>query len=149
MRIQLPAFLRVLEYYQGILFLTTNRIRVFDEAFKSRVHFTIRYPALDSPSRQRLWELFISRLPNNIGASLIEGGDLKLLDDDGLNGRQIKNIVRTAHALAISKGEATLGLDYLRKALKTVKVFDNNRDLDGTVTDDSEATRAIKRRRID
>ncbi|KAJ7581951.1 P-loop containing nucleoside triphosphate hydrolase protein, partial [Mycena floridula] len=29
--------LRVLEYHSGVLFLTTNRIRTFDEAFLSRV----------------------------------------------------------------------------------------------------------------
>ncbi|KAI6767674.1 hypothetical protein HG530_005683 [Fusarium avenaceum] len=32
------VFLRQLEYYSGILFLTTNRVGVIDEAFKSRVH---------------------------------------------------------------------------------------------------------------
>lgn len=32
------VFLRVLEYYAGILFLTTNRVGTFDEAFKSRIH---------------------------------------------------------------------------------------------------------------
>lgn len=31
------VFLRVLEYYEGILILTSNRIGTFDEAFKSRV----------------------------------------------------------------------------------------------------------------
>jgi hypothetical protein len=29
-------FLRTLEYYSGILFMTTNRVRTFDDAFKSR-----------------------------------------------------------------------------------------------------------------
>ncbi|KAK3941752.1 P-loop containing nucleoside triphosphate hydrolase protein [Diplogelasinospora grovesii] len=32
-------FLRHLEYYQGILLLTTNRLDSFDEAFQSRIHF--------------------------------------------------------------------------------------------------------------
>ena len=40
------VFLRVLEYYEGILILTSNRIGTFDEAFKSRVQLAIHYPLL-------------------------------------------------------------------------------------------------------
>ncbi|RTE72687.1 hypothetical protein BHE90_012906 [Fusarium euwallaceae] len=43
----LVAVLRVLEYYTGILFPTTNRIDDFDEAFASRVHMSLYYPKLD------------------------------------------------------------------------------------------------------
>ena len=35
------VFLRILEYYKGLLFLTTNRVGSFDEAFKSRVHISL------------------------------------------------------------------------------------------------------------
>ncbi|KAK6860718.1 hypothetical protein PG995_004354 [Apiospora arundinis] len=38
------TLLRVLEYYQGILFLTTNRPETIDYAFKSRIHLSIPYP---------------------------------------------------------------------------------------------------------
>lgn len=31
------TFLRLLEYHSGVLFLTTNRVKAFDEAFLSRV----------------------------------------------------------------------------------------------------------------
>jgi len=40
-------FLRLLEYFQGILFLTTNRVETFDEAFQSRIHMALRYNDLD------------------------------------------------------------------------------------------------------
>jgi SpoVK/Ycf46/Vps4 family AAA+-type ATPase len=40
------VFLRVLEYYQGILILMTNRVGTFDEAFKSRVQLALYYPQL-------------------------------------------------------------------------------------------------------
>ncbi len=43
---QTRVFLRVLEYYQGILFLTTNRNGKMDEAFQSRVHISLYYPTL-------------------------------------------------------------------------------------------------------
>lgn len=39
-------FLRLLEYFQGILFLTTNRVATFDDAFQSRIHIALRVSAL-------------------------------------------------------------------------------------------------------
>lgn len=35
------VFLRALEFYSGILFLTTNRVGTIDEAFKSRIHISL------------------------------------------------------------------------------------------------------------
>jgi len=35
-------FLRVLEYYAGILILTSNRVGTFDEVFKSRIQVAIQ-----------------------------------------------------------------------------------------------------------
>lgn len=39
-------FLRVLEYYEGTMFLTTNRVQTFDPAFQLRIHIPIDYPEL-------------------------------------------------------------------------------------------------------
>ena len=35
--VQVGVFLRLLEYHQGVLFLTTNRVKSFDSAFHSRI----------------------------------------------------------------------------------------------------------------
>ena len=40
------VFLRHIEYYRGILFLTTNRIKTFDEAFLSRIHVALHFSEL-------------------------------------------------------------------------------------------------------
>ncbi|KAK4540421.1 hypothetical protein LTR36_009278 [Oleoguttula mirabilis] len=48
------GFLRALEYYQGILFLTTNRIGTFDEAFLSRIDVPIYYPNFTNEQRLRI-----------------------------------------------------------------------------------------------
>lgn len=45
-------FLRMLEYYRGIMFLTTNRVNDFDEAMQSRIHLAIRYPLLSKETRK-------------------------------------------------------------------------------------------------
>jgi DNA polymerase III delta prime subunit len=49
------VFLRLTEYYQGILFLTTNRVETFDEAFQSRIHMGIRYDNLEAKARRKIW----------------------------------------------------------------------------------------------
>jgi hypothetical protein len=54
-------FLRVLEYYEGIMFLTTNRVQTFDQAFQSRIHISLDYKELDAPSRKRVWQNFLEQ----------------------------------------------------------------------------------------
>lgn len=59
----LPAvFLRVLEYYNGIMFLTTNRAGVLDEAIKSRVHLNLHYDHLTEEQTVAIFKQHIQRL---------------------------------------------------------------------------------------
>ncbi|POS74941.1 hypothetical protein DHEL01_v206661 [Diaporthe helianthi] len=57
------VFLRMLEYYNGILFLTTNRTGVLDEAIKSRIHLHLGF---DDLNEHQTVEIF----KNNIGRCL-------------------------------------------------------------------------------
>jgi len=61
------VFLRKLEYYEGILFLTTNRIAQFDEAILSRIHLLLRYEALTQVARRQVWRNFLSRAATSSG----------------------------------------------------------------------------------
>jgi len=56
------VFLRVLDYYDGILFLTTHRAGVLDEAFKCRIHYKIYYPELSLEQSLDIWKLNIQRV---------------------------------------------------------------------------------------
>ncbi|RHZ45143.1 uncharacterized protein CDV56_101579 [Aspergillus thermomutatus] len=60
----------VLEYYEGNLILTSNRIGTFDEAFKSRVQLTLHYPPLDRPRRRRIWNSFLRMLHQQTGVEV-------------------------------------------------------------------------------
>lgn len=53
------VFLRLLEYYSGVLFLTTNRLDDFDEAFASRFSLTLRFDDLSEKARTVLWTKFL------------------------------------------------------------------------------------------
>jgi len=95
-------FLRTLEYYSGILFMTTNRVATFDDAFKSRIHVPLKYGRLDKGSRVKVWKNFLAKLEVEGGIEIDEEGYERLAEGE-LNGRQIKNVVRTAKSLASYK----------------------------------------------
>jgi hypothetical protein len=92
-------FLTKLEYYQGIIFLTTNRISSIDHAFQSRVDLFLPYRNLTSEARRQVWENFI----NHAGRDKFELNDDSLdeLSKLQLNGREIKNLIKSAQLLSL------------------------------------------------
>jgi SpoVK/Ycf46/Vps4 family AAA+-type ATPase len=95
-------FLRVLEYYEGTMFLTTNRVQTFDPAFQSRIHISLDYPGLTFESRKTVWKNFLDSPTQEHCIGKVELQELARMD---LNGRQIKNILKIARLLAGGKGE--------------------------------------------
>jgi len=91
-------FLRQLEYYQGILILTTNLVSQCDAAFESRIHFTVHYPCLDFNSRRQIWKSFIARATRG---DTFTPKEIDGLAEVPLNGRQIKNTIATAQSLSL------------------------------------------------
>ncbi|KAL4972986.1 hypothetical protein BDW66DRAFT_154257 [Aspergillus desertorum] len=55
-------FLRVLEYFPGVIILTTNHVGEFDEAFRSRIHVCLYYPKLEKRETKEIWEKNIQRI---------------------------------------------------------------------------------------
>ncbi|KAL3473024.1 AAA family ATPase [Aspergillus californicus] len=94
------VFLRRLEYFRGVAILTTNRKDDIDEAFKSRIHFTVHYPELEASSRQEVWSNFLHSVAKVSELSAFTNEDIVALSRHELNGRQIKNIVSCAVSLA-------------------------------------------------
>jgi SpoVK/Ycf46/Vps4 family AAA+-type ATPase len=91
-------FLRTLEYYQGILFLTTNRVGTFDEAFLSRIDVPVNFPPLSPENRVSLWSSFIKKLEKERQNEIRVDMDVKYYikqDQDLLslqwNGREIRS----------------------------------------------------------
>lgn len=113
-------FLRQLEYYRGVLFLTTNRVVMFDDAFCSRISMFVHYEKHDKETRATIWRTLLQRLQCNNVQEVFHTADLDELSAEfseaDFNGREIRNIVQTAMTLARSKGE-TLQAEHLRKAL--------------------------------
>jgi hypothetical protein len=100
------VFLRRLEYFQGVLIMTTNRKRTIDSAFDSRIHFKIHYGDLSPESRSAIWKTCLENIPSNLFKSEINEADLKRLADLELNGRQIKNAMACAVSIAVEEKTA-------------------------------------------
>ncbi|GAB7357498.1 hypothetical protein MBLNU459_g0032t1 [Dothideomycetes sp. NU459] len=139
-------FLRLVEYNEGIMFLTTNRVQTFDPAFQSRIHISLDYPELSIESRNTVWKNFLKqhnatqesareRPPKNPISAIKTGAatgtteattsaeeirkkheaatqphaiterQIDQLALMNMNGRQIKNVLKTAQLLASHKGE--------------------------------------------
>ncbi|KAH8810789.1 hypothetical protein F5884DRAFT_260292 [Xylogone sp. PMI_703] len=106
------VFLRVMEYYSGVLFLTTNRVGDFDEAFTSRIHVALYYPELNSSKTVKVFKINLDMIEERFkrkGRRIdIETFEISLFAakhfDDcppaRWNGRQIRNACQTALALA-------------------------------------------------
>ncbi|GAB1312745.1 hypothetical protein MFIFM68171_02955 [Madurella fahalii] len=139
------VFLRVLEYYEGILILTSNRVGIFDEAFKSRVQLALHYPPLNEEDRWKVWDNFISQLEQQqqqtsaagiddeaAVAKLAEGETINIkelrskinaLARVKLNGRQIRNVITTARQLALHRHQS-LGYVHLDQAIRVANEFE-------------------------
>ncbi len=65
------VFLRVLEYFNGLLFLTTNRVGDIDEAIISRCIAIIRYHPPSFDDRCKIWAVMIEQFNLNVEAALI------------------------------------------------------------------------------
>ncbi|OOQ90056.1 putative AAA family ATPase [Penicillium brasilianum] len=110
-------FLRMLEYYEGILFLTTNRAENIDPAFESRIHLSLNYKELDATSRRHIWSQLLSRSPNT---AVFSDEQLDQLAVSHLDGRQIKNTIKTASLLAWSQ-QGELGFEHVQVMLNLRK----------------------------
>lgn len=113
-------FLRQLEYYQGILILTTNLIARCDAAFESkslgcisfftsltvipgRIHFSIHYPDLDFESRKAIWRTFFGKALKN---ATISEDEFNRLAEHKMNGRQVRDGFPLVY-LSIADAEST------------------------------------------
>ncbi|OAA46148.1 ATPase, AAA-type, core [Metarhizium rileyi] len=123
-------FLRQLEYFQGILFLTTNRVETFDEAFQSRIHIALRYEGLDNKAKKTIFKMFFDRVKafGKLAVEPFSDEDLNRLAKHELNGREIKNMVGSAQDLAMNRNES-LSMRHIQHVLDIHVKF--GRDLRG------------------
>jgi hypothetical protein len=99
-----------MEYYAGVLFLTTNRVGDFDEAFTSRIHVSLYYPELSKNKTIEVFKINMNMINERFEAkerTIVVDGIIPFASDHyknhplaRWNGRQIRNACQTALALA-------------------------------------------------
>ncbi|UPK96024.1 hypothetical protein LCI18_006959 [Fusarium solani-melongenae] len=116
------AFLRSMEYFPGLLFLTSNGIGLFDEAVMSRIHLAVQYERPTDAERTEIWRKLFDKLEQDqesssessqSGGSAIKptivvrstARDVVLSKEQyptnlKLNGRDIRNLLLSAISLA-------------------------------------------------
>lgn len=133
------VFLRLLEYYDGILILTSNRVGTFDEAFKSRIQLALHYENLTASQRRNIWRNFVNRLKTLEEPNVDFDDILDHLDDlshEDMNGRDIRNVITTARQVAQFK-DRPVRYSHLRGVIKVSRKFGKYmNDLRYGLTDD-------------
>lgn len=84
------VFLRKLEYYRGIIILTTNRVRDFDDAIQSRISVALHYRPLGFNTRKTIWESFLKKAATTKGRAKYTSDDIDWLFRKEVNGRQVR-----------------------------------------------------------
>lgn len=95
-------FLRTLEYFDGLLFMTTNRADDIDDAILSRCAALIDYRAPEADDARRIWGVLADAnkvtIPEPVLADLLDGFQ-------GITPRDIKMLLRLTVRMAESRGE--------------------------------------------
>jgi SpoVK/Ycf46/Vps4 family AAA+-type ATPase len=109
----------------GVIFLTTNRLTTFDQAFESRIQFKLFYDPLTPAQRAKIWKTLLPPriVPQSNPVETLAWDKealLRLGQNYDINGREIKNMIKTAHALAEAAGQ-TLDEEHLN----TVKLIND------------------------
>lgn len=95
------VFLRVLEYYSGVLFLTTNRAEMVDDAIASRCIARITYETPPVEDQKKLWRILSAVQEQPLKDEMIE--EIVAAHPE-LSGRDIKNLLKLAGLVTSSEG---------------------------------------------
>lgn len=95
------VFLRVLEYYSGVLFMTTNRADLVDDAVASRCLARIDYQIPTTANQVRIWRT----LATTAGIPLPDREISEIVKTESrLSGRDIKNLLKLGSMVAAARG---------------------------------------------
>jgi AAA+ superfamily predicted ATPase len=102
------TFLRTLEYYNGLLFMTTNRSSSIDDAVLSRATAIVEYCVPKNEELTKLWDVLL----NNYNIAIKDGELPSIISHfKNITGRSIKNICKLTKKYY---GDKQINLDMLK-----------------------------------
>ncbi|KAL8726334.1 MAG: hypothetical protein Q9166_006782 [cf. Caloplaca sp. 2 TL-2023] len=116
------VLLRVLEYYEGILILTTNRVLSFDVAVQSRINLAVMFHDLDEDQTQSIIKVHMDKRLHNLSENDFYMFAM-LASAASLNGRQIRNVISSAEAIVNRTETKRITMDDIKTVLNHTKEF--------------------------
>ena len=112
------------------MFLTTNRVGAFDDAFISRIHVQLFYPEFTDEQRQLVWKTFMDKLARERGDYIrlnidakeyIRGTEMRSVQ---WNGREIRNgKLRLTTTQLIAGADVTQPFQLFRRPLLSLSTM--------------------------
>jgi len=116
------VFLRHLEYFQGIVFLTSNRGSGLDPAIRSRIHLLLQFNPPDVNARRALWQQALQGIsPSEADFDMEEA--LHTLTPLEMNGREISNALNLIKTLA-REDKAKIHQEHFKTFLQVWNCFE-------------------------
>ncbi|KAL8775343.1 MAG: hypothetical protein Q9209_000350 [Squamulea sp. 1 TL-2023] len=112
------VMLRVLEYFKGILIMTTNRVMTFDVAMLSRCHYTVHFKSLTLQQEKDIWIGYVNQLTDKNSSDIpqIRSWVNQITKKrTKLSGREIRNVFTTAQTLAQATPNQKITKDHLER----------------------------------
>lgn len=113
------VFLRILEYHTSIMFMTTNRPDIVDDAIASRCIARIDYHYPSKEDQKKIWRVLADsasiKLTNEAINQFVE-------NHNDFSGRDIKNILKLANLKAVAEGKPIniSHIDYVQQFNPTI-----------------------------
>jgi SpoVK/Ycf46/Vps4 family AAA+-type ATPase len=112
------VFLRVLDYFPGMIVLTTNQPGFIDDAFISRLNLCIEYQEMNEDTRKKVWRQFLRKYLKEQKNVADTETKINIMEDVqtyvtsnpeivelGLNGRDIRNAFDSAVKVATHRAQ--------------------------------------------
>ncbi len=105
------VFLRILEYYNGVLFMTSNRETIIDDAILSRALAHIRYTMPGKKYLPKIWKI----IAKEFGISITQATILEATSTySQMSGRDVKNVLKLANLLAKRQKKDEVNMELIR-----------------------------------
>lgn len=118
------VFLRTLEYFSSLLFMTTNRPDIVDDAIASRCIARIDYTHPTEIQQKKIWRILADQSKIELSDEVIE----RFVEKNNIfSGRDIKNILKLANLKSISEGKklSVESIEYVAQFNPTIVERDN------------------------
>ncbi|KAK0630302.1 hypothetical protein B0T17DRAFT_528091 [Bombardia bombarda] len=95
------VFLRTMEYYKGVVFLTTNRPGHIDDSFISRITYPLVYHKLTVETKREIIKRLVRKIEKSGTIEFEPAAERYMIENcEDLNGRQLRNVLQSAVAAA-------------------------------------------------